>query len=117
MKILAFGAHPDDIEIFMFGLLCAYKINDVNDIILAIATDGSKGGINPGNELAMTRRKETFNALQDLGKPTMLNVVDGDLSISPVAEKKITKFIDDANPDLIITHDKNDYHSDHSALS
>ncbi|TIP58495.1 MAG: PIG-L family deacetylase, partial [Mesorhizobium sp.] len=24
MKILALGAHPDDIEIFMFGTLAAY---------------------------------------------------------------------------------------------
>ena len=25
MKILAMGAHPDDIEIFMFGLLAIFK--------------------------------------------------------------------------------------------
>ena len=25
MKILAIGAHPDDIEIFMYGLLCIFK--------------------------------------------------------------------------------------------
>ena len=25
MKILAIGAHPDDIEIFMFGILCVFK--------------------------------------------------------------------------------------------
>ena len=25
MKILAIGAHPDDIEIFMFGLLSIYS--------------------------------------------------------------------------------------------
>ena len=25
MKVLALGAHPDDIEIFMYGLLSIYK--------------------------------------------------------------------------------------------
>ena len=25
MKILAIGAHPDDIEIFMFGILALFK--------------------------------------------------------------------------------------------
>ena len=45
MNILAIGAHPDDIEIFMLGFLLAckdygYKIN------LVVATDGSLGGKN-----------------------------------------------------------------------
>ena len=29
MKILAIGAHPDDIEIFMFGLLNYLKIEEI----------------------------------------------------------------------------------------
>ena len=46
MKVLAIGAHPDDIEIFMFGLLHAYK-NNKDKIYLLIATDGSAGEICP----------------------------------------------------------------------
>ena len=42
MKILAIGAHPDDIEIFMYGLLAVYK-NLGNEVFTLIATDGSKG--------------------------------------------------------------------------
>ena len=41
MKILAIGAHPDDIEIFMYGCLSACKARG-DDIALAVAT--SKGG-------------------------------------------------------------------------
>ena len=43
MKILAIGAHPDDIEIFMFGILCHFKNKGVS-VNLLIATDGSLGG-------------------------------------------------------------------------
>ena len=43
MKVLAIGAHPDDIEIFMYGLLCLLKKNNI-EIFMIIATDGSLGG-------------------------------------------------------------------------
>ena len=44
MKIMAIGAHPDDIEIFMYGLLFAFKSR--GDILkLLIATDGAAGTI------------------------------------------------------------------------
>ena len=42
MKILAIGAHPDDIEIFMYGLLSVYR-KQGDDIFLIIATDGGQG--------------------------------------------------------------------------
>ncbi|TIV92813.1 MAG: PIG-L family deacetylase, partial [Mesorhizobium sp.] len=42
MKILALGAHPDDIEIFMFGTLAAYKALGA-ELTFAVATDGAKG--------------------------------------------------------------------------
>ena len=43
MKILALGAHPDDIEIFMYGLVSIYK-KEGNQVFTMIATDGAKGG-------------------------------------------------------------------------
>ena len=47
VDILAIGAHPDDIEIFMFGLLSLFK-NRGDQVFSMIATDGSMGGINKG---------------------------------------------------------------------
>ena len=45
MKILAIGAHPDDIEIFMAGFLFACKkLNHEIDVM--IATNGALGGKN-----------------------------------------------------------------------
>ena len=56
MKILAIGAHPDDIEIFMYGLLKLLK-NNGNEIFLAIATDGALGGDNSKENLVEIRKK------------------------------------------------------------
>ena len=54
MKILALGAHPDDIEIFMYGLISIYK-KEGNQVFTMIATDGSKGGSSKDNLLPKKR--------------------------------------------------------------
>ena len=46
MKILAIGAHPDDIEIFMYGFL-SVCLKRGDEIYTMIATDGSAGKILP----------------------------------------------------------------------
>ena len=62
MKVLALGAHPDDIEIFMYGTLLSCKKRG-DEIFLAIATDGAEGGIQKGKKLALKRKLETQQAL------------------------------------------------------
>ena len=44
MKILAIGAHPDDIEIFMYGFL-SVCLKRGDEIYTMIATDGSAGNV------------------------------------------------------------------------
>ena len=78
MKILAIGAHPDDIEIFMFGILCVFKKRG-DQIFTTIATDGSKGGKNSLNKLIKNRKNETISALKTLSTPNFLNLKDGEL--------------------------------------
>lgn len=116
MKLLAIGAHPDDIEIFMYGLLAICK-NRGDDVYAAIATDGSKGGTPPGKRLAEIRALETKNALKGMCEPYFFNFIDGELSFSKNAEIEIKNYIEKINPDLIVTHAPNDYHSDHRCVS
>ena len=116
MKILAIGAHPDDIEIFMFGFLSCckemgYKISTI------IATDGSLGGNNDDNKLVENRRKETQNGLNKLDVPLFLNLPDGSLGNEANHIKIIRSSILKVKPDLIVTHYYKDYHSDHINLS
>lgn len=116
MKILAIGAHPDDIEIFMFGFLCScqqmgYKISTI------IATDGSLGGNNEDNKLIENRKKESQDGLNKLGIPLFLNLPDGSLGNESIHTTIIKNSIQKVSPDLIVTHYYKDYHSDHINLS
>ena len=116
MKILALGAHPDDIEIFMYGLASIYK-KEGNEVYTIIATDGSKGGSKEGELLSQKREKEAIAGLEKLSMPTFLNLPDGELGEEPNHRKVIKDNIFKIMPDLIITHSEHDYHSDHRALS
>ena len=75
MKILAIGAHPDDIEIFMFGLLSTFKSRG-DKIFTMIATDGAMGGENKGDELKQKRKKEAISGLKKLSSPIFLEISD-----------------------------------------
>ena len=74
-RALAIGAHPDDIEIFMFGFLCScqemgHKISTV------IATDGSLGGNNDDKKLIENRKKELIGiiSMADIRKSLINNI-------------------------------------------
>ena len=116
MKILAIGAHPDDIEIFMYGFLAVCKKRG-DQINMVIATDGAAGEVKIKNNLKNLRKKEAFQGLSHLGIPLFLDLPDGNLSSNVNAEKIINNHINKINPDLIITHCPEDYHPDHRALS
>ena len=116
MKILALGAHPDDIEIFMYGLLSIYK-NRGDQVFTMIATDGAKGGSQNEQYLIKKRRIETNTALKKISSPVFLNIPDGELGDDPQHKKIIKQNILKIMPDLIVTHSHNDYHTDHRSLS
>ncbi len=116
MKVLGIGAHPDDIEIFMYGLLCIYK-KEGHQVFTMIATDGGKGGAVTGEKLAKERANEAINGLEKLSPPIFLNLPDGELGGELGHRKIIKENILKIMPDLIITHSENDYHSDHKSLS
>jgi N-acetylglucosamine malate deacetylase 1 len=116
MKILAVGAHPDDIEIFMYGFLLVCKKRK-DEISLLIATDGSAGGDKSCTELIQTRKKETIKGLQKLGIPDFLNIKDGKMSWDNKHMDILDKYINKKSPDLVVTHGPEDYHADHRALS
>lgn len=116
MRVLAIGAHPDDLEIFAFGTLSAWAAMGA-DLVLAVATDGAKGGALPAAELRELRAAETTAALAPLGVPRFLGFADGDLRADAALEGAVQGLVAEVQPDLLLTHAPNDYHADHRALS
>jgi LmbE family N-acetylglucosaminyl deacetylase len=117
MKILAIGAHPDDIEIYMFGTLAAAKAR--GDVVaLAVATDGAAGGKLDPAELRTIRQKEATAGASGLGVvPAFLGFPDGAMVADAALIAALKALIRDSEADLVITHAPNDYHGDHRALS
>lgn len=117
MRILALGAHPDDIEIFMFGTMAAYAAQGA-ELTFAVATDGAKGGKSDAKTLARIRREEATAAAALLGAaPRFLDFPDGELVADATLIGALKALVRETGPDLVITHAPNDYHADHRALS
>lgn len=122
MRIVGFGAHPDDVEFFFFGLLHACQLNG-HEIGWVVATDGRLGftkgyGHLSQAELAALRRKEAVAAGELIGvRPVFLDWPDGSLTDDAATASCFAGLLQDLAPDLIVTHPANDYHADHRALS
>lgn len=117
MNVLAIGAHPDDIEIYMFGALAAWKQGGAS-LSVAIATDGSKGGKADAATLRSTRAAEAKAAASHLDViPHMLGFPDGELIADAALIAALKALIAETDPDVVVTHAPNDYHADHRALS
>lgn len=117
MRLLALGAHPDDIEIYMFGMLAAVRARG-DDVVIAIATDGAAGGSGDPAELRRVRHAEASVAAGLLGlAPRFLDFPDGTLVADAGLVAALRSLIAATAPDLIVTHAPNDYHGDHRALS
>ena len=119
MRVLAIGAHPDDIEIACAGTL-AKCVKRGDKVIVCHASTGNLGHVViPPDELTKIRAAEARRA----GSLAGIEVIGGffnDLDIydnNKEARDKIVDVIRYAKPDFIITHNPDDYMPDHTAVS
>jgi LmbE family N-acetylglucosaminyl deacetylase len=116
LKIMAIGAHPDDLEIYAFGTLAAYRDMGA-ELIFVIATDGARGGRDPERlRTARIAEAKAAAALLDIA-PIFLDFPDGTLVCDSPLLGALKSVIADHRPDLVMTHARNDYHGDHRALA
>ena len=115
-KILAIGAHPDDIEFSCAGFLLKQKKLGAQVHIL-IMSKGENGNNGDGSQ-----RKAEQEAAQSLSQFDSLHLgafKDGGIGFSSATIDFIEKIIREIEPDLILTHYPEDWHQDHihTALS
>lgn len=117
-RVLAIGAHPDDLEIQCGGTLARFAQQGVF-VSMAIATNGSAGHMLIGpKELANIRHQEAEKSAKIIGA-TLYWLGYGDELIIDDIKTRLTfvEVIRKSSPDLIITHDPQDYHPDHRIVS
>ncbi len=112
MKILAIGAHPDDIEFGCGGTLIKYARKGVR-IELLVMTDGSRGGN------ARTRRREQTQAAEVLGASRIHWGGYRDTLLPSVRRliDRMERVIARTSPDFIFVNFPEDTHQDHRQVA
>ena len=118
MNILAVGAHPDDMEYLCGGTLakCAAR---GDKIFMAHMCNGDLGHFHiPRPKLAEVRLEEAKKAAALIGATAhWVGIRDLDVYYEREQRARLLEIIRLAKPDLIITHDPNDYMPDHTITS
>ena len=119
MRILAVGCHPDDVEIACSGTL-AKCVKRGDKVIVCHTSSGDLGHvIIPPDKLKVMRAEEARKAGALAGIEVIYGGFD-DLDIfdnNRAARDKMVEVIRYADPDVIITHNPDDYMPDHTAVS
>jgi len=119
LRVLAVGAHPDDLEILCGGTLAKYARLG-HHVTMAHLTDGARGHteMRPA-ELAIVRKREAEAAGKIIGAEVIgLGLPDAALFDTPKTRAAaVVELVRQARPDVIITLSPDDYSADHVATS
>jgi len=114
LRIIVFGAHPDDCEIRAggAGAMWAAKGHKVKFVSV---TNGDIGHWREaGGPLALRRQAEAKRADDHLGVTSeVLDIHDGELMPTLENRQIITRLIREWKADIVLTPRPNDYHPDH----
>ncbi len=118
MRVLAVGAHPDDLEILCAGTLAKYASRG-DSVIMAVATNGDLGSTKLSRqETAALREKEARAAAELIGAELVwMGYPDAFLFSCEDTRRDFIDLLRRSQPDLILTHDPNDYHADHRTVA
>lgn len=108
MKVLAFGAHPDDLEIGMGGTIARYTTRG-HEVLMVVATVPNR---------REDRVREAEEAASILGADlVVMDVVPDELVFSRQLVRKFDQIYSGFGPDVVYTHSNNDSHQDHAAVT
>jgi LmbE family N-acetylglucosaminyl deacetylase len=114
LRIICFGAHPDDAE-YKSGGTAALWAQQGHAVKLVSVTNGDIGHWEmSGGALAQRRTAESTEVARRLGVAyEVLDIHDGELLPTLENRKLITKLIREWNADIVVSHRPWDYHPDH----
>jgi bacillithiol biosynthesis deacetylase BshB1 len=110
VDVMAFGPHPDDIELGCGGTLI--KLSDLGySTVLVDMTRGEMGT----RGTAETRRAEAAAAAEILGATARENLAleDSNIAVTPEAKRKVVEIVRKYRPKLVLIPYYEDRHPDH----
>jgi bacillithiol biosynthesis deacetylase BshB1 len=110
IDVLAFGVHPDDVELSCSGVLLVEKMNGKTIGIIDL-TEGELGT----RGTAETRKQEAADSAEILGVDIRenLQLADGFFQNDPESQLKVIYAIRKYKPEIIICNAPEDRHPDH----
>ena len=114
LRIIAFGAHPDDNELRASGVAARWAAMGYKVKFVAM-TNGDIGHFGmAGAPLAKRRLAEVKECAKILGIETeVLDIHDGELEPTLENRKKVARLIREWQADIVLFHRPYDYHPDH----
>jgi len=108
MRIIVFGAHPDDMEIGMGGTI-AKHVEAGDDVLMVVATVPN---------LRELRTQEAQAGAEVLGaRLEILDIPPDDLGVNRRTIREFDRLLTTVDPHLVYTHWDQDSHQDHNAVS
>ncbi len=114
LRIICFGAHPDDCELQAGGVALLWA-RQGHHVKFVSVTNGDIGHWREaGGPLARRRKAEVERADRILGTATeVLDIHDGELLPTLENRRTVTRLIREWKADIVMSHRPNDYHPDH----
>jgi LmbE family N-acetylglucosaminyl deacetylase len=115
LRIIAFGAHPDDCDIKFAGTAAKFA-RAGHAVKFVSVTNGDAGHQEMGGGILAKRRyKETQESARRLGiaEYEVFDNHDGELTPNVEVRRQIIRAIRQWNADIVIAPRPNDYHPDH----
>ena len=112
MRILAIGAHPDDIEFGCGGTLIKYA-RQGHESFLLVMTDGSGGG----DGALRQREQEASVRILRASRLFWGGYPDTALPLDRSLIQRVERVIQELRPDFILAHSPDDTHQDHRHLA
>ncbi len=114
LRIIAFGAHPDDAELKASGVAALWAAQGAKGKFVAM-TNGDVGHFEQaGGPLAKRRKAEVAECARILGiENEVMDIHDGELVPSLENRQKMARLIRTWQADIVMGHRPYDYHPDH----
>lgn len=114
LRIIAFGAHPDDAELKASGVAALWAAQG-HKVKFVAMTNGDIGHFEQaGGPLARRRAAEVAECAKILGIETeVMDIHDGELTPTLENRKMVARLIREWQADIVMGHRPYDYHPDH----